>query len=224
MRRTHALVIQPALALAACGGAPAAAPSSRVAEPPSTRPPPTTPAPSVGFAADHVDLRVLPALASADEVVLVVDPVHAGSAMRIEARDRDDRLLETVDVAAGVDAANQRLASLHVLHDFVAMRPIVVEPSHDNEDQHWASGDNLDVEWRDHHVSVFRHNDTVPLVVRDGTAWLAPDQGDCHHPAYLRDVFHAVHHDVLIVAIGYRGSAACPAPPDTLHVVTWYPR
>ena len=224
MRRAHAYRSGLAIAiLAACGGPPhPQGPSS--AEPPTTPTPPTTPPPSVAFTADHVDLRVLPALARADEVVLVVDPVHAGSDLRIEARDRDDHPLETISVAAGLAAANQRLATLHDLHDFVPMRPIVVEPKHDNEDQHWATGDNLDVEWRDHRISVFRHNDTAPLVVRDGTPWLASDQGDCHHPAYLRDVFHAVHHDVLIVAIGYRGSDGCPAPPDTLHVVTWYPR
>jgi hypothetical protein len=223
MRHAHRSRLAIAV-LAACGGQPHPAQPGANAESPSTRPPPTTPPPSVAFASDHVDLRLLPALAHADEVVLVVDPVHAGSDLRIEARDRDDHSLETISVAAGLDAANQRLAALHNLHDFVAMRPIVVEPSHDSEDQHWATGDNLDVEWRDHRITVFRHNDTVPLVVRDGTPWLAPDQGDCHHPAYLRDVFHAVHHDVLIVAIGYRGSDACPAPADTLHVVTWYPR
>jgi hypothetical protein len=104
------------------------------------------------------------------------------------------------------------------------MRPLEVERAHDNEDQHWASGDSLDVEWREHKLSVFLHNNSDALVIGDGEPWLVPDSAACKFPTYLDNVFHARRHDVVIVGIGYRGSAGCTAPPDSLHVLAWYPK
>jgi hypothetical protein len=206
-----------------CGSAPPAAQTT--ATPPPPPPPPSTPPPEIHWAQDHFELRNLPAIAKASEIIVAADPLAAPDQLHVETRDRDDKVVATIAVSATTVAdANHQLAILHGVHDLRAMRPLDVEPAHDGEDQHWATGDNLDVEWRDHKLSVFRHNITDALVVADGETWLATDSGACHFPAYLRDAFHAEHHDVMLVVIGYRSSEGCTAPPDQLHVLAWYPK
>jgi hypothetical protein len=211
-------------ALAACGAAPPA--TTRPTTDETTPEAPRTPAPRVDWAGDHFEVHGLPAVARANEILVVDAPAAAAAReLRLEVRDRDDKALETIVVTpTTTDAANQRLVTLHGVHALEAMHAIAVEPGHDGEDNHWATGDNLDIEWRDHRLSVFVHNGRDALVVDDGTPWLVADRGACRSPAYLHQVFHAVKHDVAVIAIGYRGGDGCEAMVDQRHVVTWYPR
>jgi hypothetical protein len=234
--------------VAACGSTPATqhettdSPSHRVVGP-------LTPAPHVGYQDGHYAFDLLPAIAKQSEVIVLPiedrDGARDAQNLRLEVRDRQDKLVQTIlvetpdegfaqhdrsalpaAVQKRLDDANHELAKLHGVHELEPLRPLAVEDAHDGEDKHWATGDNLDVEWREHHLRVFRHNVRKPLVDADGTTWLAKPQdaggAPCEHPAYLRDAFHAPTNNVVVAAIGYRGNDRCPEPSVTYHVVTWY--
>jgi hypothetical protein len=235
--------------VAACGSTP---PTTHEApDPPSRRvvQGPLTPTPHVGYKDGHYAFDLLPAIAKHSEViVLAIEDEQGGrdaQNLRLEVRDRQDKLIQTIPVETPdegsaqhdrsalpaavqkrLDDANHELAKLHGVHELEALHPLAVEDAHDGEDKHWATGDNLDVEWREHHLRVFRHNIRKPLVDADGTSWLAKphDAGDapCENPAYLRDAYHAATNNVVVVAIGYRGNDRCWQPPVTYHVITWY--
>nr|HEX4317423.1 hypothetical protein [Kofleriaceae bacterium] len=182
--------------------------------------------PALAIGSDgHVAATGLPAIARASEVVVVA--VQDGSGLRVDVRDRDDKTLRSfaaTPAQPSLDAANKQLAMLHGVHDLRAMTPLAVEAGHDHEDQHWATGDNLDVEWRDHRLSVFRHNANAALVEADGAPWLPPERGACRNPAFLRAAYHGAMTSSLVIDIGYRDGDGgdCRAPADQLHVVTWY--
>ncbi len=220
-----------ALAAAACANDPAPAPQGPAPHPIDVAAARTTPAPQIEWTNGAFVSHGLPAIAAAGEVIELGVASADGKQLTLEVRGADDHVLHATQVtASSLDAANHELAIDHGVHDLRAMHALDVEAGHDGEDQHWATGDNLDVEWREHHLRVFRHNVTQPLADRDSNAWLAPaaTAATCvgANPAFLRAVYHAPGMQLgggntVVVAMAYRGTAECPAPPDQLHVVSW---
>jgi hypothetical protein len=176
--------------------------------------------------------------------VAVVAMVDGTSSLRIDVRDRTDKLIQSVSVmtiaeaktlvhdgvpAAALQdriaAANRELAALHGLHDLVAMHPLELQAT--DGDRHLAIGDGLDIDWDHDHLHVFHHNATQAIVTLDGTRWLVrehkacPDCAPCNHPAFLAGVYHAPDINSVVVDIGYHGTDACLEPGDQQHVVVW---
>lgn len=202
----------------------------------------TTPPPTVGWNADERSfvLNGLPANARAGEVTVAVwvdfDAPSHEPVLNIQVRDRDDKTIESTsfhgigefsdakpeDLARKLADANKRLETLHGVHDLQAMHKLELD-----EERDFATGDNLDVEFRTSHVRVFRHNDTrKPLADRDGTSWIVgkttpyPDVV-CNNDVFLRAVFHAPGTNSVMVDVGYKGTDSCSVPPDQVHVITW---
>ena len=249
MRPRHAFAGL-AIALGACGSpsAPATTPAEHHVETVTVRP---TPPPVITWANGTFAVQGIPAIAAAGEVVVVaiVEPEHEDANLRIEIRGADDRVLEAQTILTRADAGtlvhdgqpspvlasriaamNSELATLHGVHDLRPMHPLAVEPGHDGEDQHWATGDNLDVEWREHHLHVFRHNVSQPVAERDGAPWAAATSAACsgRNPAFLGAVYHVAPGTTLpaaantiVVEIAYHGDDTCEEPGNRPHVISW---
>lgn len=236
-------------ALAACGGGahPATtAPIASTAEP-SAR---TTPAPTLAFTRSRFATLGLPAVARASEVVVVAlsdsDGGRGYPNLRLEVRDRDDKTLTRLPVMspdeyeqlvhddqptpalqARLDAANRELATLHGVHDLVAMKGLEPVPATGEELRHMCTGDGLDVDFRSGELKVFQHASQRPLVQRSASGWLAPERkpcaqcDKCSNPAFLAASYHARGINTLVVEIGFHGTDTCWEPGNAFHVVTW---
>ena len=249
MRTLAALVV--VIAGAACGGQTPTPITPAGGTQPVLAAPRSTPPPVIAFADGGFALQGLPAIAAAGEVVVVAiqDPSPGAANLRVEIRGADDHVVKSVVVvtraevptlvtnraaspalAARIAALNAELVTLHGVHDLRVMRPLAVEPGHGGEDQHWATGDNLDVEWREHHLRVFRHNSTQALLEHDGASWAAPPTPACvgRNEAFLGAAYHAEPGTVqaaagntVVVDIAYRGDDTCEAPGPRPHVLSW---
>jgi hypothetical protein len=234
------------LALASCGETPPPTAPVNQAEPRARETPPPTIA--WGGAEARWKLDGLPAVARGGELVVVPvienDSARGNPNLAIDVRDRSDHSVQTVKVLTADESeklapggqpsaalqqriadANRALASLHGLHDLVAMHPLEVQAASDGL-QHFAIGDGLDVDWNGDHLHVFRHNASRSFITLDGKPWLAKPSthagGDsCTNPAFLAGVHHATAINVLVVAIGYKGNDTCWQPSDQHHVVAW---
>jgi hypothetical protein len=207
----HRLCLYLCVALVACGrSASEPAVSGR-----STAPAPTTPAPSIDFVAGQFAITRLPALARDGSLVVVPvienDGGRGFANLRVELRDRDDRLARRIDVMSvdeyetfvpdgmhGTAAlqrrvlqANHALAALHAGRELVPMAQIKTD---------------LAIDFAAH-------------------GWLAP-QGQrcaqcppCENPAYLDAVYQAAGSDVLLVRVAYRGTDLCWEPSPQYHVI-----
>jgi hypothetical protein len=241
-------LVMPVVALA-CGSSPPPAPTVPIASE-VVRAPPTTPAPTIGFADNAFKPTRLPAIAHAGEIVVVAvsdtDGGRGHANLRVEVRDRYDKLLETHTVMTAHEyeqlvadgkptpALDQRLAKidetlarLHALHDLVAMKGLeALTPSGDDL-RHMCTGDGLDVEFRDGRLHVFPRSSQRPIVDRDATAWAVPSHkpcpqcDECTNPPFLAAAYHARGINTLVIEIGYRGTDTCWEPGDAFHVVTW---
>ena len=249
MRALAALLV--VAAGAACGSSAPTPITPAGGTQPALTAPRSTPPPSIAFADGGFTLHGFPAIAAAGEVVVVAvqDPSHEDANLRVEIRGADDRVVKAIVVltraesatlvtgraaspalAARIAALNADLVTLHGVHDLHVMRPLGVEPGHGGEDQHWATGDNLDVEWREHHLRVFRHNNTQALLDRDGATWAAASNPACvgRNEAFLGAAYHAEPGTVLapagntiVVEIAYRGDDTCEEPGHRPHVLSW---
>ncbi len=239
------------LAGAACGSSAPTPITPATGTQPELAAPRPTPPPTIAFADGGFVLHGFPAIAAAGEIVVVAiqDPSHEDANLRVEIRGADDRIVKAVVVltraesatlvtdraaspalAARIAALNAELVTMHGVHDLRVMRPLAVEAGHGGEDQHWATGDNLDVEWREHHIRLFRHNSTQALLDHDGATWAAPPTPACvgRNEAFLGGAYHAEPGTVLaaagntvVVDIAYRGDDTCEAPGHRPHVLSW---
>jgi hypothetical protein len=249
--RSCALIV---VMFAACGGT--ASPAKQPIGGDSARVAPTTPAPDIAFAITAEEqmgafhARGLPAVGRGGQVVVAA--VHDSDGgrgypnLRLEVRDREDKLLQTIPVmsaneyetlvaggaatpalTARVSAANGELAKLHGVHDLVAMRALEPIAPADEELRHMCTGDGFDVDYRSGQLAIYRHNSQRPLVERGAVAWEAPAHQvcatcePCANPSYLAAAFHARGINAVVVEIGYRGNDSCWEPGNTFHVVTW---
>ncbi|MGE5182233.1 MAG: hypothetical protein ACM31C_09230 [Acidobacteriota bacterium] len=210
------------LVVAACSrpAAPPRAPAPSNHVEPARR---DTPPPSIDWKDTRFAVHGLPAVAKGGELAVVaVEDSDAGRGfpnLRVEVRDRSDRVVETLPVmvsneferlvpdaqhatpelAKRIAAANGRLAALHDAHDLVPLQPLEVMKSDD--DPHLARGDDLFVEWLGNRLLVGRQPaadaPVQHLASRDGTPWLAvqgrrcPQCPPCENPAYLAGAYHA---------------------------------
>ena len=233
--------------VAACGGAstPPAQPLAQHYEEAAPRPG----APTIGWKDNNFVVTGLPAVArGGEEAIVPVIESDGGRGypnLRLEVRDRSDKVVQTIAVmtpneyetlAPGgspsrsltdrIAAANAELAKAHGVHDLVAMHPLELQAATGDQDAHLAIGDGVDVDWNQDHLHVFSHNTDHSLTTADGAAWLAKDTkhagGDvCHNPAFLRRVFHATGISALVIEIGFHGTDTCWEPGDQLHLVVW---
>jgi hypothetical protein len=236
--------------LAACGGHPAPAskrqPATALDSQVTVR---STPPPKLAWQDGAFVVTGLPAVGRGGEVAVVAvrdnDSGRGFKNLRIEARDRTDKVVQTVPVmtvdeyqqlvpdgktasaelAHRLEVANHELAKLHGLHDLVAMHALELQPTTDLP--HLAMGDELDVDFSVDHVHVFHHNDMRPFITTSAIAWLAgPGKTcagcpPCANPALLVNAYHATLITVLVLDIGYRGTDTCWEPPDQWHVIAW---
>jgi len=131
----------------------------------------------------------------------------------IEVRDRNDRTLQkialmtsneyeamapggkpTAELVKRIDCREPRAQkSLHALHDLVPMKSLEMQKPADGSDQHFATGDNLDVDWNvDHPPRVSTTTSSAPRPPVDGHRWLAPPHPfmfQLQHPVRNPDVF-----------------------------------
>jgi hypothetical protein len=202
-----------ATSVVACGrGASSPAVSGR-----NTTPAPTTPAPSIEFRDASFVTSGLPAIAR-DGGLVVVPMVESDGGrgfpnLRIEVRDRSDRLTRRIDVMAASEyetlvpdgtratpalgrrmlAANEVLTRLHTSHELLPMRAT-------------AAPRDLAIDFA-------------------ASGWLAPVGRRCaqcplcENPPYLDAVFEADGSDVLLVRIAYRGTDLCWEPSPQYHVI-----
>lgn len=207
----HRLCLYLCVVLAGCGrGASSPAISGR-----SAAPAPTTPAPSIDFVDGGFAISRLPALARDGSLVVVPvidnDGGRGFANLRIELRDRDDRLARRIDVMSvneyetfvpdgvhgtaalqrRVQQANHALAALHAGRELVPMTQIKSELA-------------------------------IDFAAR---GWLAP-KGQrcaqcppCENPPYLDAVYQAAGSDVLLVRVAYRGTDLCWEPSPQYHVI-----
>lgn len=230
------------IALAACGGSSAHEPRPALGNEHVATVTRATPPPTISWKDNDFAVTGLPAVARAAEVVVVA--VHDGDGgrgypnLKIEVHDRADHVIQTIAVMtsnehdtlapaakqARVDAANVALATLHGVHDLVAMHPLEVTKPGDAA-PHFAIGDALDVDFSGDHLHVFHHNSDHSLAVRDSSSWLAPSTkgpaGTCSNPAFLANAFHTAGIAVVVAEIGYTGTDTCWEPGHQFHVVTW---
>ena len=234
------------LAIAACGGVGTPPPSQPASQPPAAVR--ATPAQTIRFADNTFEPRGLPAIAHASEVaVFAVRDSDGGRGypnLRVEVRDRDDKVLQTLPVmsaneyetlvadrqptpalAARLAAVDAELAKLHGVHDLVAMRELETVRPTNGDLQHMCTGDGFDVDFRGNQLAIFHHNSQRPLVERETSAWqpaprLAGGEA-CTNPAFLRAAYHARGISAVVVEIGFHGSDLCWEPGDQFHVVTW---
>jgi hypothetical protein len=237
-------------AIAACGGHPAPAtkaqPTTTLDSQVTARS--TTP-PKLAWSDGAFAVEGLPAVARGGEVAVVAfrdnDSGRGFKNLRIEARDRTDKVVQTIPVmtvdeyqtlvpdgktasaelAHRLEVANHELAKLHGLHDLVAMHPLELQPSKDLP--HLAIGDELDVDFDVDHVHVFHHNDERPFITLTATSWLANPRKTCEgcppctNPVLLANAYHVPLITVLVLDIGYHGTDTCWEPPDQWHVIAW---
>jgi len=209
---------------------------------------PQGPAPTVGFSNANFDTTGLPAIArSRDLVVLAIsdnDSARGNPNLRLELRDRRDKLVETIAVMSAsefetlvpdafrpgpllesrIRTANKKLATLHADYDLIVMQEYGVANTIGRDTP--IEGDGLSVTFFDDNVLRVRRGDQT-LITADGSAWLAP-KGQrcaqcpvCENPPYLTGMYKAATIDAVVVRIAYQGNDTCWEPPDQLHVVTW---
>ena len=206
-------------------------------------------APTIAWQANAFAVTGLPAVARAGELAVVPviesDGGRGFPNLRIEARDRTDKVVQKIAVMTSneyetlapggtpskslgdrVATANAELAKAHGLHDLVAMHALELQDTTDGSDKHLAIGDSLDVDWDHDHLHVFPHNVNHPLATVDGTPWLAKDTthvgGDvCHNLVFLKVVYHAIGINLIVVELGYHGTDTCWEPSAQQHVVVW---
>ena len=238
-----------ALALTACGSsAPGSEPALTGHHAPAATP--TGPAPTIALGERGFETPGLPAIARAGD--LVVLPIIAGDAgrgspnLRVEVRDRRDKLAEAIEVMAaddyeelvpdGIHAghvlerriadANRRLAALHAEHDLTAMRAIPFTPEPFGPPKP-VQGAGLAISFDADHQLRVRSDAGALLATVDGTGWLAPSGPrcaqcpPCENPAYLAGAYRVPGIDVLVVRIAYTGTDTCWEPGDQLHVIAW---
>jgi hypothetical protein len=212
-----ALVI---VALAACSGG--ARTSEPVLSSTASERSPSTPAPRIAWrritdGAGAFDIDQLPRVARSGQLAVVAivegDGGRGFPNLRLEARDRDDRVVEMFEVMTSneyetlvpdgetpaaalverIDRANRRLLALHARHELVAMTR--AEPDSATRD----------------------------AVLRRG--WLAPHVRrctgcqPCENPAGLAAVYQADGIATIVVRVSYTGTDLCWEPGDQLHVL-----
>jgi hypothetical protein len=207
-----------------------------------------TPAPSIDWKDTRFAVARLPALARGGEVAVVaVEDGDGGRGfpnLRLELRDRSDRVLQSIQVLVSNDFeklapdgkpgnelarriadANHELAVQHGLHDLVPLHALEIQKPTDQSDPHLAIGDGLDVDWSKDHLHVFVHNQDRPFITLDGKAWLAKPQplsgGTCENPAFLAGAYHVDEEKAIVLELGYRGTDTCWEPGHQWHVVAW---
>lgn len=237
-----------AWAVVGCGGSRAPAPDpapQNVVQPPAR----STPAPAIAWQDEHLVTTGLPAVARAGELAVIDmrdnDSGRGNANLRIEVRDRTDRLVQTIPVMTADEAealapgghasptlarriadANRALASLHQLHDLVAMQPLEVQkPS--GSLAHLAIGHDIDVDFSDAHLDVLVHDGERVLAHRATGGWEAAPEKSCaqcpvcDHPAFLGAAYHVTGIDLVVVDIAYMGTDTCWESSDQRHVVSW---
>jgi hypothetical protein len=236
-----------AIALAACGSS-APSPEPALAGY-ATRPAPTTPAPRISYRDARFDAPALPAIAR-DGAVAVVAMIDHDSGrgfpnLRIEVRDRKDRVVENIGVMTAnefetlvpdgttatpelerrIAAGNSRLAALHAEHDLVTMQALALKVDPLGPSQP-ARGDGLVVTFDADHTLRVRASDRV-VATANGTSWLVPSGKrcaqcePCENPPYLAAVYKATGITAIVVRIAYRGTDTCWEPADQLHLIGW---
>lgn len=235
--------------IAGCGNSsppPPEAPLSSHADPVAR----ASPAPVITWGDSKFSVTTLPAVARGGEVAVVA--VHDGDAgrgwpnLRIEVRDRNDAVIQKIPVMISneyetlvvdgapspalqqrIDAANRELATLHGVHDLVAMHALELQKPTAGEAAHFAIGDGIDVDFNGDHLHVFHHNTDHSLALQDATTWLVKDHKacptcePCGNPAFLDGVFHATGINMIVVQVAYVGTDTCWEPGDQVHVVSW---
>lgn len=241
-----------AIVLVACSAPPASSPAPVLAGR-AERPAPSGPAPRIRWSAGQFDTSSLPAIARDGSLAVVAVSDSDGGRgypnLRLEVRDRGDRVVETHvimvsneaealipdSVHAGpelerrIAAANDKLAALHAQNDLVTMRAFDFSPDPFGPSQPARSA-GLTVTFGPDHVLRVRARDrraekTVAKI--DGKSWLAPSGPrcpgcePCENPAYLAGVYQADGIDAVVVRIAYQGTDLCWEPGDQLHVIAW---
>ena len=248
MRRQLAVVAALVAPLVGCSApaAPAPAHNRQVA-----RAVPSGPAPQITWTANATfDAPQLPAVARTGELAIVAavdgDGGRGFPNLRLEVRDRGDRLVEKLVVMesndfeqlvpdgtnaspalqARIAAANRRLADLHAEHDLVPMHEHHVGDSFGRETP--VEGAGLVVTFGDDNVLRVRtRGGGTTLATANGASWLAPSGKrcpqcpPCENPAWLRAFYKAERVNLVVVRITYSGTDTCWEPGDQLHVVSW---
>jgi hypothetical protein len=209
----------------------------------------STPPPVVSWTSGAFETPTLPAVARGGELAVI--PVHDSDGdrgypnLRLEIRDRQDHTIRTLAVMTAdelevlshddmptvtlerrIEGVNRELAQLHAVHELIPMHELEVREPPEG-DKHFAAGDGFDIDWSRDHLHVFHHSANRSFVTRDGRGWLAPTRKSCggcdpcENPAFLSAVYHATAINMLVVAIGYKGTDLCWEPADQLHVIAW---
>lgn len=208
------------------------------------------PAPRIAWS-EHAtfDTTQLPVVARSGELAIVAaidsDGGRGFPNLRLEVRDRRDRLVEKLvvmesndfeqlvpdgthagpELEARIAAANRRLAQLHAQHDLAQMREYGVGDTFGRDTP--VEGDGLVVTFGDDNVLRVRARDGAMLATANGASWLVPSGKrcaqcpPCENAAWLRAFYKAERITVVLVRITYDGTDMCWEPGDQLHVVSW---
>jgi hypothetical protein len=204
------------VALAACGGGAAPAPSN-VAPP---REAPITPAPSIARAPEDGPFTWtgLPAVTADGSNVVIANAREDGARgepnLTLLVKDRADALVEEQVVLApdgeqpwraNLDTTNAYLARVHQERELVPLAPI--------------AGSGLEVAWDEGRLIV-RSGDAA-VVEREHRDWTIAPTPQCENPSFLADAWTDAARKLVLVKISYRGTDTCWEPDSSYHVVAW---
>jgi len=231
------------LAVAACqqGPAPAATPGSAAAPAPpadaaraidATAPIDATP--DAGDPTAHL-FEVSEAMATRDGKLVLLKVIDSDGArgapnLAFELRDRNDRLVERVEVISLDEAADSATLARHAAaadkliadHDLVPLEGL----ANDSDVEGHFAGLDMTVVWEHERYTFTRQGAKlftrpVPKAWRGRSFFSKVDDLTCNNPDFLRAVSVAPNHRLAVVDVGYKGNDTCWEPTDQVHVVTW---
>ena len=228
------------LAVAACqqGAAPVATRGS--AAPPAPPALPADAARAIDAAPDAGDptahLFELPeATATRDGKLVLLKVIDSDGArgapnLAFELRDRNDRLVERVEVISLDKAADSATLARHAAaadkliadYDLVPLEGL----ANDSDVEGHFVGLDMTVVWEHERYAFTQHGAKlftrqVPKAWRGTSFFSKVDDLTCNNPDFLRAVSVAPNHRLAVVDVGYKGNDTCWEPTDQVHVVTW---
>lgn len=203
---------------------------------------PATPAPEVTLDDHGFRTPGLPAVTSDGSRIVFgeteTDGGRGNPNLRVVARDRGDKVLESITVLkvselenamgpgwrnpkldARISAANAWLAKTHASSALVTLPQLKVD-STDGYTQHAASAGPVFLDWSNDKVTI-KLSGKVVTTYASPLTWHAPDDGKCQNPAKLGAAWVDVERKIALVEIIYNGTDMCWEPSPQHHVISW---
>lgn len=203
---------------------------------------PATPAPEVTLDDHGFRTPGLPAVSSDGTRVILGETETDGGRgypnLRLVARDRGDKVLESITVLkvsefenamgqgwrnpkldARISAANAWLAKSHAQSALVTLPQLTVDAT-DAYAQHAAASGPVSLDWSNDTVTI-KLSGKVIATYASPLTWHAPDTAKCQNPAKLGAAWVDTERKIALVQIAYNGTDMCWEPSPQHHVISW---